>query len=135
MASKQLSQRLRNATKKPALQVSRSANFTKCPTNSMRRCRSTRGSSWPNISQEARVNRRDLLKSAVLAPLACSAQSKKPLDLSEFEPKSMLQVKETKVERARYPLIDIHTHLSWATKASKGVPLSEERRFIMEPAE
>jgi predicted TIM-barrel fold metal-dependent hydrolase len=81
------------------------------------------------------VNRRDLLKSALLTPLACSAQSKKPLDLSEFQPKSMLQVKETKVDRARYPLIDIHTHLSWATKASKGVPLSEERRFIMEPAE
>ena len=81
------------------------------------------------------MNRRDLLKSAVLAPLACSAQSKKPLDISEFEPKSMLQVKETKVARARHPLIDIHTHLSWATKGSKGVPLSEERRFIMEPAE
>jgi predicted TIM-barrel fold metal-dependent hydrolase len=54
---------------------------------------------------------------------------KKPLDLREFEPKSMLHVKETRVERARFPVIDIHTHLSWAMKAEKGVPLTEERRF------
>ena len=81
------------------------------------------------------MNRRDLMKGAMLAPLSCLAQSKKPLDLGEYQPKSMLQVKETRVDRARFPVIDIHTHLSFAMKGSKGVPLSEERRFIMEPVE
>jgi predicted TIM-barrel fold metal-dependent hydrolase len=71
----------------------------------------------------------------MFAPLACAAQTRKPMDLGDYQPKSMLQVPETRVERARYPVIDIHTHLSWAVKSSKGVPLSEERRFIMEPAE
>jgi predicted TIM-barrel fold metal-dependent hydrolase len=81
------------------------------------------------------VNRRNLLKSALLAPLACAAQNRQPMDLADYQPKSMLRVPETKVERARHSVIDIHTHLSWAVKASKGVPLSEERRFIMEPTE
>lgn len=35
-----------------------------------------------------------------------------PLALKDFEPKSMLHVPETKVERARFPVIDFHTHLS-----------------------
>jgi predicted TIM-barrel fold metal-dependent hydrolase len=52
------------------------------------------------------------------------------LDLAEFEPRSMLHVAATSVERARFPVIDIHTHLSWAARSEKGVPLSEERTFI-----
>jgi len=36
-----------------------------------------------------------------------------PLDLSEFEPESMLEVKRTRVERARFPVIDLHAHLSF----------------------
>jgi hypothetical protein len=35
-----------------------------------------------------------------------------PLRLTEFEPKSMLHVKETSVPRARFPVIDFHTHVS-----------------------
>jgi predicted TIM-barrel fold metal-dependent hydrolase len=35
-----------------------------------------------------------------------------PLPLAEFEPKSMLHVKETPVGRARFPVIDVHTHVS-----------------------
>jgi predicted TIM-barrel fold metal-dependent hydrolase len=57
------------------------------------------------------------------------------MDIADYQPKSMLQVKETKVERARFPVIDIHAHLSWAAKASKGVPLTGDRRYPMEPAE
>ena len=34
------------------------------------------------------------------------------LRLVDFEPKSMLQVHETRVERPRFPVIDFHTHLS-----------------------
>jgi predicted TIM-barrel fold metal-dependent hydrolase len=36
----------------------------------------------------------------------------KPLDIQDYQPKSMLVVPEHPVERARYPLIDIHTHLT-----------------------
>ena len=36
-----------------------------------------------------------------------------PLDLTQFEPNSMLHVPETRVERAKFPLIDIHAHLTW----------------------
>jgi hypothetical protein len=34
------------------------------------------------------------------------------LDLSEFVPTSMLQVHESHVERARFPVIDFHTHIT-----------------------
>jgi predicted TIM-barrel fold metal-dependent hydrolase len=36
------------------------------------------------------------------------------LPLRQFAPKSMLHVAETPVERARFPVIDIHTHLTFA---------------------
>jgi len=51
-----------------------------------------------------------------------------PLDLSQFEPRSMLHVPQTNVPRARFPLIDIHTHLSW------GDPKGESSKLLM-PAE
>jgi hypothetical protein len=35
-----------------------------------------------------------------------------PLRLAEFEPRSMLHVEETHVPRARFPVIDFHTHVS-----------------------
>jgi predicted TIM-barrel fold metal-dependent hydrolase len=57
----------------------------------------------------------------------------KPLDLSQYEPRSMLHVKETRVERARYPLIDIHTHLSFSSKVENGVSLGAGRRFLASP--
>ena len=47
----------------------------------------------------------------------------------------MLHAKETKVPRARFPVIDIHAHLSWALKSEHGVPLSEERTFLAPPSE
>jgi predicted TIM-barrel fold metal-dependent hydrolase len=54
----------------------------------------------------------------------------KPLDLSQYEPRSMLHVKETSIERARYPVIDIHTHLSFSKKVESGVSLAPERQFL-----
>lgn len=57
----------------------------------------------------------------------------KPLELSQYEPRSMLRVKETQVVRARYPVIDIHTHLSFSAKAEHGVPLASERHFLASP--
>lgn len=43
----------------------------------------------------------------------------KPLALVDYEPKSMLHVPETKVPRARFPVIDFHTHLSWVADRGK----------------
>ena len=59
---------------------------------------------------------------AASMPVRMAAQqpARQPLDLSEYQPKSMLRVHETKVDRARYPVIDIHTHLSFAAKGEKG---------------
>jgi predicted TIM-barrel fold metal-dependent hydrolase len=51
----------------------------------------------------------------------------KSLPLEEFEPRSMLHLPETKVPRARFPLIDFHTHLTFAG--------TETARFRMKPAE
>ena len=34
------------------------------------------------------------------------------ITLEEFEPKSMLHVPESHVDRARFPVIDIHTHVT-----------------------
>ena len=59
----------------------------------------------------------------------------KPLDLSQYEPKSMLRVHETRVERAKYPLIDIHTHISVSTKSEAGVELSGDRQYLGTPQE
>lgn len=58
---------------------------------------------------------------------------KKPLELPQYEPRSMLHGKETEVVRAHYPVIDIHTHLSQSTKAEKGVSLAPEWRFLAPP--
>jgi len=42
----------------------------------------------------------------------------------------MLHVPETKVPRSRYPVIDIHTHLSFAAKAENGVAIGEEMNYL-----
>jgi predicted TIM-barrel fold metal-dependent hydrolase len=55
--------------------------------------------------------------------------------LSEFQPKSMLKVPVTKIERAKFPVIDIHTHYSAAAVNTKGVPMSEKMTFRAEPAD
>ena len=38
----------------------------------------------------------------------------KSVTIDEYEPKSMLHVPETKVPRSRFPVIDVHTHLTFA---------------------
>lgn len=58
-----------------------------------------------------------------------------PLELSQYEPKSMLQVHESRVERARFPVIDFHTHISFSAKSEKGVELSPERQYLGTPQE
>jgi predicted TIM-barrel fold metal-dependent hydrolase len=56
--------------------------------------------------------RRQFLFAGAGAVAAARAQQKLPL--TEYQPKSMLHVPEQPVPRARFPVIDIHTHLSWA---------------------
>lgn len=58
-----------------------------------------------------------------------------PLSLVEYEPKSMLRVRETRVERPRYSAIDFHTHISTSNKSERGVALSPERKYLGTPQE
>ena len=44
------------------------------------------------------------------------APGKAKLALEDYEPKSMLHVPETRVTRARFPVVDFHTHLSWSAR-------------------
>src|SRR5215468_12317006 len=46
-------------------------------------------------------------------------RDKSPLPLKDYEPRSMLRVTESKVERARFPVIDFHTHLSFTDRNAK----------------
>ena len=52
-----------------------------------------------------------------------------PLELKDFEPRSMLKVPVTRVPRARFPVIDFHTHLGFRAKSAGGVPQGEEMKF------
>src|SRR3954453_23628366 len=92
------------------------------------------------------MNRRQWLYGAGLVagvshlPLMADGQTErpaapKPLDLSQYEPKSMLRVHETHVARARFSLFDFHTHLSGSTKSEKGVELSPDRQYLGTTAE
>ena len=53
-----------------------------------------------------------------------------PLELSLYEPKSMLQVHQSRVERAKFPVIDFHTHISVSTKSTNGVELLPDRQYL-----
>lgn len=57
------------------------------------------------------------------------------LRLSEFEPRSMLQVPESHVPRARFPVIDFHTHITQSARSKDGVALAAERAFLGSPHE
>ncbi len=74
--------------------------------------------------------RRNLLSAlgaASVAALAQTAKKGKPLDITDFRPDSMLAVSEHPVEKARFPVIDIHTHLSRSSDNSN--------KFLASPQE
>lgn len=52
------------------------------------------------------------------------------LPLTDFQPKSMLSVPETRVERAKFPVIDVHTHLTFRVRSVAGVAHGEAMRAI-----
>lgn len=64
---------------------------------------------------------------------APEGSGKMKLELADFQPKSMLHVPETKVPRSRYPIIDIHTHLSIRAKSVNGVGVGEKMEFLATP--
>jgi len=61
--------------------------------------------------------------------------AKGSLLLSEFEPKSMLHVQETPIERARFPVIDVHTHVTFRAKQTGGVSQGEAINIPAPPGE
>lgn len=67
---------------------------------------------------------------AKASPAASPAAAGSPLALKDFQPKSMLHVPEHKVARARFPAIDVHTHLGWSAQARAG-----EMQFLATPEE
>src|SRR5438445_327360 len=69
---------------------------------------------------------------SVLAPSAGHQQKTqhRTLDVSEFVPTSMLQVHESHVERARFPVIDFHTHITTSASSESGVALASDRQFL-----
>jgi predicted TIM-barrel fold metal-dependent hydrolase len=56
-----------------------------------------------------------------------------PLDLSQFQPHSMLRVHSSHVERCRFPLIDFHTHITRSVRSENGVELSAARTYLGSP--
>jgi hypothetical protein len=65
------------------------------------------------------------------APAARPAE----LRLSDFQPRSMLHVPVTRVEKPAFPVIDVHTHLSWMSETRNGVSLGEAMSYFANPAE
>jgi predicted TIM-barrel fold metal-dependent hydrolase len=57
-----------------------------------------------------------------------------PLDLREFQPRSMLRVPESSVPRARDPVIDVHTHLTFRARDA-GVPRSDAVKVLAPASE
>ncbi len=57
------------------------------------------------------------------------------LELVEYQPQSMLEVRQTAVGRSRYPVIDIHTHITVSAKDENGVSLASERTYLGTPEE
>jgi len=57
---------------------------------------------------------------------APAAKPKDTLLLSDYQPKSMLVVPQTSVPKARFPVIDVHTHPTFRKKNVAGVPLGED---------
>ena len=47
----------------------------------------------------------------------------------------MLQVPETHVARARFPVIDFHTHITRSAKSTRGVSLASDRVYLGTPQE
>jgi Amidohydrolase len=63
------------------------------------------------------------------AGAANAGSSQHPLSLAEYQPQSMLHVRETTVARARYPVIDFHTHVTGSAHVVNGVATGAARVY------
>lgn len=79
------------------------------------------GVAGPVIAPRALADSGPSHTTGVQAPLPAET----PLALKDFQPKSMLRVPEHEVARAKFPVIDVHTHLS----------RSDGTRFLATPQE
>ena len=68
------------------------------------------------------------------APRSSCPTAGEDLLLEDFRPKSMLHVAETRVEKPRHPVIDIHTHMTFVTRSEGGVAMGEEMTPLTTPA-
>jgi predicted TIM-barrel fold metal-dependent hydrolase len=66
---------------------------------------------------------------------AADGSGKAELPLKDYQPRSMLVVEERTVERARFPVVDVHTHPTFRARSVAGVPHGEEIRSRMSPAD
>ena len=62
-------------------------------------------------------------------------QASDGLLLTDYEPRGMLVVEQTKVERAKFPVVDVHTHPTFRARSVAGVPHGEEVRWRTGPDE
>jgi predicted TIM-barrel fold metal-dependent hydrolase len=72
---------------------------------------------------------------ALAPPQAAPQAPADTLLLKDFEPRSMLVVPQHPVARARFPVVDIHTHYTRRPRSSRGVPLGEEIESTASPAD
>ena len=72
---------------------------------------------------------------AAQAPTGAAQPAAGSLALADFQPRSMLVVPETRVERARFPVVDIHAHPTSRVRRVGGVPHGEAVRHSAAPAE
>ncbi len=75
-----------------------------------------------------------LARDGAAAPPSCPAAGQ-PLPLSDFRPRSMLHVKETRVPTPRFPVIDVHTHFTFAKGGRRGAGESDALSFTGTAAE
>ena len=55
--------------------------------------------------------------------------------LHDFQPRSMLRLARTAIERPRFPVIDLHTHLSWSATVRSGVAIGEQMQYFADAAD
>lgn len=60
-------------------------------------------------------------------------RDKDELRLGDFQPRSMLDVPKTRVEHPRFPVIDVHAHLSWSSQVRSDVSVCEEVTLFATP--
>ncbi len=65
-------------------------------------------------------------------PTPSEADADCVLDISRYQPKSMLHVKETKVDKPRYPVIDAHAHLTWSNDVEQTLEVPMPPNEVLE---